>query len=80
MGQRAEHQIDVPERSLVGTDELERTLPRTERFPPLCVGARESEIHVWMSPGKQAQLATGVATGAKNTDRNFMHQECITLR
>ena len=43
------------------------------------VRGREREPHPRVARDERAQLASGVATGAKDSNRDSMHDECILL-
>jgi transcriptional regulator of arginine metabolism len=48
-------------------------------LPPLLVGRREGEVKPGVPRDQSAQLPPCVSARAEDSNRNFMHKECITL-
>jgi hypothetical protein len=49
-------------------------------LPPLRIRGCECQIERRVPHEQHAELASRVPAGAKDSDRKFMHKECITLQ
>ena len=83
MWQRTEHQVGSAKCNFVGADEcnLMHATPGAYAHggAPLLVGSGEGKFEMRMPEHQGAEFASGVAAGAKDTDLNIMHSECIIL-
>ena len=73
MGQCAEDECRVFEAGFFRRDKCQVIAADANRLAGLPVGCGESQLHPWMLPDEQAELAPRVATGPENPNRKFMH-------
>ena len=80
MRKSTENKIGLGEWGVLAGDERDVPTAYAGALPPLRICGCEAELHVRMSRDKHAQLTSRVTARAQNTDRKFMHKECITLQ
>ena len=74
MWKRAEDQVGLVERCIFSRNEGDVMSTYARSLPPLSVSSCEAELKTGVPRDEHAELASGVAAGAENTDRKFMHK------
>ncbi len=69
----AEHERCISQRRVVSCDEREVFSADTHSLSTLRVCGSEQQLQLRVPANEQAQLASGIAAGSKDSDRKFMH-------
>lgn len=80
MWKRAEYKCRITQRCVLGREESNFAVPDTHVLTALAVSRRKPQFELRMTFEQLAEFAAGIAACAQDTDRNFMHTECITLQ
>ncbi len=80
MRERTEDHVGLVERRVLGRDERDIAPTYARALSALSVGGCEAQLETRVSGNEHAKLASCIATGAQDADREFMHRECITLQ
>ena len=79
MRKRRKDDLRFVQGSIFGGDIRHLSGSDARALSALLVGRRKRELQVRVSRDQAAQLPSRVAAGTQYSDRNFMHNECITL-
>jgi len=79
MWKRRKNDLRLSQRSVFRSDVSDLARSNARALTTLLIGRRKGELQPGVLSDQAAQLPPGVATGAEDTYRNFMHRECITL-
>ena len=80
MWKRAEYKCGITQRRVLGREESDFAVPDTHALTALAVSSRKPQLELRMTFEQLAEFTAGIAACAQDTDRNFMHTECITLQ
>jgi hypothetical protein len=76
---RCENDLRPAQRCIFCCDVSHFTSSDASALPPLLVGGGKCELERGVPRDQPAQLPTRVTARTQDSDRNFMHKECITL-
>src|SRR5436309_9855032 len=79
MRQCREDDLRFIERGILRSDEGHFRSTDAGTLATLLISRRKRELEPRMLGDKSTQLPARIPTGTNDSDRNFMHKECITL-
>src|SRR5205809_6978089 len=79
MRERCKDDLRFIERGILRSDKGHFRGTDADALATLLIGRSKRELERRMLGDKSTQLPARIPTGAKDSNRNFMHKECITL-